>query len=378
MVVMHIVAPARFGGIESVVRALCAGHQRRGHVVHVACVLSPGEPAAHPFVDALESAGIQTHVLRIPARSYTKEWRALRVLIGKHAPAVVHTHGFRSDTIGGWSARAEGVARVSTCHGFIDSGWRSRAYQRIQRRSLRSFDAVIAVSNPIAVQLRHSGIAASRISIVPNAFALSTPPLPRDEARQRLGLGGEQVIGWVGRFSAEKGPDIAIEAFARSGAPDARLVMIGSGRDESALRELARTRGVADRVAWPGALANASTVFTAFDAFLLSSRTEGTPIALLEAIAEEIPVIATRVGGVPEVIDQESARLVPAGDVGALGDAIRETLANPDAAAQRAAVARVRLDQRFATEPWLAAHESIYEGAIRHAAGAQEHPALAR
>lgn len=368
MIVMHVVAPARFGGIESVIRALASGHARRGHDVHVVCVLAPDEPPAHPFVEGLTAAGIRTHVLRLPARAYVKEWRALRALIDLHSPAVVHTHGFRSDTIAGASARAEGVARVSTCHGFIDSGWRSRAYQWVQRRALRSFEAVIAVSTPIATRLRDSGIAPARITVLPNAFALGSPPLPRADARMRLGVADGPVVGWVGRFSAEKGPDLAIEAFARTTTPGAQLVMIGSGRAEGALRELALARGVGDRVRWPGPIANASTHFTAFDVFLLSSRTEGTPIALLEAIAEGVPVVATRVGGVPDVVDQDSARLVAPADVAAIAAALTASLADPAAAAGRVARARATIERRFAVEPWLAAHESIYTAAIRAAA----------
>jgi glycosyltransferase involved in cell wall biosynthesis len=168
------------------------------------------------------------------------------------------------------------------------------------------------------------------------------------------------VIGWVGRLSAEKGADIALEAFARVDHPDVRLLILGSGRDLPNLHARAAALGVSDRVLWRGAIPNAGTLFRAFDAFLLSSRTEGTPMALLEAMAANVPIVATRVGGIPDVIDSSSAHLLESGDVDGIAAALVDVFANPEASRVRADRARTRVDERFAVEPWLSAYESIY------------------
>jgi glycosyltransferase involved in cell wall biosynthesis len=254
---------------------------------------------------------------------------------------------------------------VSTCHGFIESGTRARIYHWLQRRALRSFDAIVAVSSPIEQSLRDAGVPPEKISLVPNAYQASATSLSREAARRALGLPDATLIGWVGRLSFEKGLDVALEALARLDRSDAYLVVIGEGQEEPALRNLAQTLGIADRVLWRGAIANAERLFAAFDAFLLSSRTEGTPMVLLEAMAANIPIVATEVGGVPDVIDSSSARLVRAGDPSGIAIALTASLSEPDPTAIRVRRARDKLRQRFDIASWLARYESIYRTVAR-------------
>lgn len=359
-----MVAPAPFGGLETVLRALAAGHAGRGHTVRVAAVISPaGEP--HPFVESLSAVGIATDPIRISARSYFTERAAIRALCKSHAPDVVHTHGYRPDVVDGGVARSEKIPVVSTCHGFIESGTRARIYHWLQRRALRSFDAIVAVSSPIEQILRDAGIPSEKISLVPNAYQPTAAPFSREAARRALGLPDATLIGWVGRLSFEKGLDVALEALARLDHSDAYLVVIGEGQEESALRNLAQALGIADRVLWRGAIASAERLFAAFDAFLLSSRTEGTPMVLLEAMAANVPIVATEVGGVPDVIDSSSARLVRPGDIPGIALALTATLTEPESTAIRIRRAREKLGQQFDIASWLARYESIYRTVAR-------------
>jgi glycosyltransferase involved in cell wall biosynthesis len=173
------------------------------------------------------------------------------------------------------------------------------------------------------------------------------------------------VIGWVGRLSTEKGPDVALEAFASLEDPHARLLILGEGREQTALRQRADTLGVGERVLWRGVVPNADKLFRAFDGFLLSSRTEGTPMALLEAMAADVPIVATRVGGVPDIVDAQSAWLVESLDSEAMARALDELLRQPDIARGRAERARERLKDRFAVDPWLSQYESLYRAISR-------------
>lgn len=357
--ILHVVAPAPFGGLESVLRGLAAGHASLGHSVRVAVVLSPGSNP-HPFAEALASDGVATSVVRVGDRDYLGERRTIRELCRRYRPDVVHTHGFRPDVVDGQVALAEAIPIVSTCHGFIDSNWRGRIYQWLQRRALRRFNAVIAVSAPIVERVRAAGVAPERIHLVPNAFAVNRDSVPRAEARRRLYLPEVPVIGWVGRFSAEKGPDLALDAVARLRRSNIRLLMVGGGPDEPALRRRAALLGVDDLVLWRGVVPNAGALFRGFDAFLLSSRTEGTPLALLEAMASKVPIVATRVGGVPDALDESTARLVDSGDVDGMAAALADVLDEPDLAAERAERAAARLVRDFAPATWLSKYESIY------------------
>jgi poly-gamma-glutamate synthesis protein (capsule biosynthesis protein) len=362
--ILHVVAPARFGGLESVVRLLAAGQLRRGHSVRVVAVVSSFD-STHPFVQALEAEGIRTIAFRLSDRDYRGERMAIRSLCREYNPDVVHTHGFRPDVVSAAVARAEGLATVSTCHGFIDSDWRGRVYQWLQRRALRRFDAAIAVSASVETRLRAAKVPVAKIHLVPNCFSPRGEALTREDARRTLGLPDGPMIGWVGRLTNEKGADVALEALARLENPIARLAIIGEGRDEQALRSRAIELGLDGRVHWCGAIPNAGRLFRAFDVFLLSSRSEGTPIALFEAMAAQVPIVATRVGGVPDVVDSTTAWLVDSENSETIAKALSEILKHPDLARVRVARAGARLAERFDIDQWLARYESIYRSVIR-------------
>ncbi len=172
-------------------------------------------------------------------------------------------------------------------------------------------------------------------------------------------------LGWVGRLSHEKGADIFIEALAildRSGY-ELEVSIIGDGPARFPLQ--GRTTAFRSvEVGWHGAVPNAARLFPAFDLFVLSSRTEGTPIVLLEAMAAGVPIVATAVGGVPDVTGRDGAALVHSEDPRALADAIRADLADPDAARRRVAAATRRLDREFAAEPWHDRHQALYTAVV--------------
>lgn len=141
--------------------------------------------------------------------------------------------------------------------------------------------------------------------------------------------------------------------------------MVGDGPDLARARALAVRLDVAARITWPGLVPGAGRLLPAFDVFVLSSRTEGTPIVLLEAIAAGVPVVATRVGGVPDVVGPAEALLVPSDDPGALAAAVRAVRADPDSAAVRVAAARRRLGAEFAEPSWLDRYETVYRALLR-------------
>jgi glycosyltransferase involved in cell wall biosynthesis len=229
---------------------------------------------------------------------------------------------------------------------------------------LKNFDGVVAVSNSIALRLEGSGVDDERIRVLPNAFRERAQPLSGDEARLALGLDGEHLhAGWVGRLSHEKGCDVAISALARLNDPRVVLSIIGDGPQLATLKAHALREGVAARIRWHGALPCAAHLYKAFDVFILSSRTEGTPIALFEAMSAGTPIIATAVGGVPDVVGAREALLVDSESPDALAWGINEII-NVDraAAATRATRASERLRNAYAIGPWLVGYSSIYAG----------------
>src|ERR1700682_6172378 len=163
--VLHILAPARQGGVESVVTMLSAGQRTEG--THVAAVLSPAEVRDHPFLAGLETLGVPVTTVSFPARSYIREYRSLKGLIGRLRPRVVHTHGYHADVIAGAAARSLGVRVVSTVHGFVGVTRRNWVYERMQIIALRRADALLAVSAPLVERLAQRGISRNKIHLVP-------------------------------------------------------------------------------------------------------------------------------------------------------------------------------------------------------------------
>ena len=360
--VLHVVAPADFGGLERVVHALARGQRDRGHSTRVLAVLDEGRGVDHPVVEQLVSDGLDVETIALPPRAYVAERRALRSALARFRPHIVHTHGARVDVLDAPVARRAGFRTVTTIHGFTGGGPKNRLYEYLQRRAIRRADAVVAVSAPLAADLVKSGVPAERVHTIVNAWTSDLQCMSRAQARRQLGIGPDTgvVLGWVGRLTREKGADIFLEAVARLQDLDLRAVVIGSGGEREALDGLVREYGIHDRVHWAGSVERAEPVFPAFDLFILSSRTEGTPIVLFEAMSTGVPVIATAVGGVPDVVSGREAILVPSEDVGALAEGIRRALADPAGMRSRASAAHARLASAFDAQSWLDRYERIY------------------
>lgn len=365
LTILHVVAPAPFGGLETVLRSLTAGQLAQGHRAHVAAVVVPAE-ANHPFVQLLRSDGIPVTELALPVRAYLKERREIRDLARSIGADVIHTHGYRPDVIDSGVSRSLGIPRVTTVHGFCGSDLKGRIYEGLQIWAYRRFDGVIAVARPQIDRIREGGVSESRIHLIPNAWSAS-PGKNREEARQALGIGEDAFhIGWVGRLSVEKGADVFLRSIALLGDLPFLASIIGDGPEAPALRSLAAELGISDRVRWHGSLPQAGEYFPGFDALALTSRTEGTPMVLFEAMASGTPIVATQVGGVPDVITPDEGLLTPSGDSSAIAAALRAVHDAPVEAGNRANAAAHRLEDRYGATPWLDRHESLYRQLLRH------------
>lgn len=365
LTILHVVAPAPFGGLETVLRTLTAGQLAQGHSAHVAAVVVP-EEANHPFVQLLRSDGVPVTELALPVRAYLKERRKIRDLARSIGADVIHTHGYRPDVIDSGVSRSLGIPRVTTVHGFCGSDLKGRIYEELQIRAYRRFDGVIAVARPQVDRIREGGVSESRIHLIPNAWSPS-PGRSREEARAALGIGGDTFhIGWVGRLSVEKGADVFLRSAAQLGDLPFTASIIGDGPEAPALRALAAELGISDRIRWHGSLPQAGQYFSGFDAFALTSRTEGTPMVLFEAMASRTPIVATRVGGVPDVITPDEGALTPSGDSSAIAAALRALHDEPGDASHRAEAAARRLEDRYGATRWLNRHEKLYRQLLKH------------
>jgi glycosyltransferase involved in cell wall biosynthesis len=304
--------------------------------------------------------------MRLSPRAYLAERRAVRDVCRAFQPDVVHTHGYRIDVVERGVAARLGIPTVTTVHGpSMVGGAKGAIYEWIQRRNYRRFDAVVAVSAALHKTTLADGVRPERLHLVPNAWGGLQSPLSRAEARRLLGLDeATPVLGWVGRMIPVKGGDVFLDAMRLLPEPRPIAVMIGHGSEEEALRRSAQRWGIGEAVRFYPHITDAGRYFAAFDAFVLSSRSEGLPVVLLEAMAAGVPIIATSVGGVPEVVGEGEAVLVPSEDADALAAGIRVMFDDPASTHRRVASATERLRTSFAFDPWLERYEKVYRRVI--------------
>jgi glycosyltransferase involved in cell wall biosynthesis len=287
-------------------------------------------------------------------------------LLDEHGCSVLHAHDFKTDVLGILlGRRRRDLGLVATAHGWSRLlSRRQRLYHLADRWALRRYPRVIAVAEATAGRLRSIGVRPERITVIPNGIDLDAwRPLPQGSPPPPGLRPGRRVVGAVGRLSIDKDMDTLIRALARLGAsrPDLDLVLVGDGPESARLRALARSEGVADRVLFLGHRADLRELYAAMDVFVLSSRTEGMPNVVLEAMAMGCPCVVTPVGGVGELVGPNESVHVATGDVAGLAAAIDALLADPARARDLAGRARRRVEERFSFGDRVRRMEDLYE-----------------
>ncbi|MFL5613856.1 MAG: glycosyltransferase family 4 protein [Gemmatimonadaceae bacterium] len=362
---LHIVSPGSYGGLESVVSLLATHQAAAGHDTAVLAIVDA--PGTSPqLVERLRRHSVLTHLVSVRRHGFAEERAIVRRICADLRPDVVHTHGYRPDLLDAGVARSLGIRTVTTVHGFTGASRKVRFYEWAQRRAFRRFDSVVAVSRPLADQIRGAGVDPARVSVVPNVVPPSNAPVARSAARRRLGLPDDAFIfGSVGRIVRAKGFDLLIDALALPDMPPQTLLaIVGDGPDCEALKARAAARGVSERVMWCGRVEDAGPLYTAFDAFVLASRAEGCPMCVLEAVNAHVPVIASAVGGIPDMLSSAEALLVPIGHSAPIATAIREIQTNPTEARARAERASTRVSRDLSVDPWISRYAAIYRGCL--------------
>jgi len=296
-------------------------------------------------------------------------WSKLRALVRETSVDIVHAHDYKTNMLAWLLAKREPVIPLSTVHGWTGHTGRERfLYYPVDRRVLARFPRVIAVSENIKGALVDAGARPERIDVVLNS--IDADAFRRDRAqdaaaRKELHIPEDStVIGAVGRLEPQKNFGLLIDVFARLAPsfPRTVLVIAGDGSARSALEARAKSTGLGARVRLLGHRDDVDFVHHALDLFVQSSDYEGTPNAVLEAMAFENPIVATSAGGTAEVaVDGRHALIVPCGDAAALEAAIRACLTDPRAARERAAAARKRVEGELSFDARMKRVETIYD-----------------
>lgn len=276
----------------------------------------PGDPG---FEQLRQKAVLARAPLYSVADRGPWDWRVVSQFLHicrRERVEIWHGHDYKSNALGLLLRYFWPMRLVTTVHGWVKQTRRTPLYYKIDELCLPRYEVVICVSRDLYERCLACGVPAERCRLIENAIDTEeyARQLEVEEAKKRLGLTpGRCLIGAVGRLSEEKGFDRLIRAtdqLLKTGA-DVELAIIGDGDYREPLQALISTLGRQDRIRLLGYRADAKDLYTAMDVFALSSLREGLPNALLEAMAMEVPVVATRIAGIPQLIrDGENGLLV--------------------------------------------------------------------
>ena len=388
--ILRVIARLNMGGPALHVAYLTEGLTRRGYdTTLVAGSLARGEDSMAFVADA---HGVQ--IVRIdqlgreisPLRDLMATIRLAR-LIRRERPQILHTHTAKAGTVGRMAALLAGSRRppivVHTFHGHVLRGYfgpvRSLIFRLLERFLAARTTALIAVSPQVRDDLVALGVARrERFAVIRLGIELDERVTPgqngRGDSRRYLGIPDDRfAVGWIGRMTAVKRTDDVLVAFRRLReiGVDAVLCMVGDGPDRVLLEQRAHDLGIARETVFLGYQEDVAPFYAAFDALVLPSSNEGTPVSVIEALAAELPVVATRVGGVPDVVrDGEDGFLVEAGATGDLADRLAQLARDPALRTRMGRHGRERVLPRYAVERLVDDIDELYRSLLS-AAGAR-------
>ncbi len=325
------------------------------------------------FVAASRELDLQVEIIQERRRFDLGTLPALKKIIDLQKPDIVVTHSVKSHFLV-WRSRVwRTFPWVAFHHGYTTTDLKMRAYNRFDRWSLPAADRLVTVCHAFARELTATtGVPLETISVQHNSIRPSSPPAAAEvqALKTRLGIADdERVVLTVGRLSREKAHNDLLAAYKllREAHPEisSKLIIVGDGPEREKLENAAGSQGLKERVIFAGQVSGVQPFYAAADVFVLPSHSEGSPNVLLEAMAAGVPIVATNVGGVPEVVkNDETALLVPARDPAALAVDLALVLSDQNLADRLTATSAALIAERFTPEKYVRALVEIYRAVI--------------
>jgi len=375
--ILFLTSSLRTGGAENHLLNLCRFVKSRGHEAAV-CTISPRE-------DGLESSllleGVELY--RVPMESlagipFRGRISAIKRVVSRFDPDILHAHLFHGEVLGWMASHFTAAPLLATRHssGLEFGGWRSLLARCMRRR----FRAVIAVSREAEKEALDSGYRESDVFLVPNAIDTTRfRPLDDEErARRRRELlgrffpgssGETPVVGSVGGLKRVKNYPLLVELAARLGSgeggdPAPRFIIFGEGPQREELSRLIERKGAGGTIVLAGRSDRLEEIYPLFDIFILTSKSEGTPLSLLEAMACRVACVASDVGGVAEAVGDAGVTVRP-GDVEGFASAVRALVGQPRLRAELGRRSRVRVLERYDTDAWGESILGLYRSLLK-------------
>lgn len=361
-VAAQLVYSLGFGGLERMVLDLARGLDRsRYHPIVIA--VTSHLPRAPEFA----AAGIPVHVVPQRGLDVSLPWR-LAAFCRAERVGLLHAHNFGRYFYGGPAARLAGIPSLYTEHSTTRPD--ERALWLTQRRWSDWATTVVADASYVRTHLiaRH-GLPPERVIVIPNGVDTARLANRTGRASMRAEWDVPQsavVIGTAGRLVPVKNHALLLDAFRalRRRAPEAYLVIAGDGPLRDALSQRVEALHLADSVRLLGHCDDIAAFLAGLDLFCLSSDSEGLPLAVIEAMAAGLPIVATAVGGVPELVDERVGRLAPPGDATRLAEALGELVANPHRRVELGAQAAAIAQRDYSLQVMVRRYQAVYDAAL--------------
>jgi glycosyltransferase involved in cell wall biosynthesis len=369
MNLVHLTSSTFFGGPERQMLGLAGALPESVRTTFVSFA-EGGRCGA--FLDEVKARGFDTVALK---NDFPKLVATARELTGVLRDTdILLCHGYKANIVGRVAARRAGIPAVAVSRGWTGENRKVKLYEWLDRRHLRLMDRVVCVSDGQAAKVRRwCGVPESRISVVRNSARLAAFENVDPDARRKL-LGFfpsdtalSQVVVAAGRLSPEKGFGVLVDAAATvcRSHPNAGVVIFGEGVLRPELEAQIAARGLTGRVVMPGFRTDLDSLITAADVVVLPSFTEGLPNVALEASAAGVPVVATAVGGTPEVIaDNETGFLVPPGEPESLARKVVALLSDTELRSRMGEAGKRRMRDVFTFDAQAAAYLKLFDSLL--------------
>ncbi|TSK05923.1 MAG: glycosyltransferase [Geobacter sp.] len=365
MKVLHVIDSGGLYGAEMMLLALMEEQVRTG-IVPVLGSIGGHSSGEKPIEAEARRRGLTVHPFRMtPGPNFAGALDIVRYAI-KSGFDLFHSHGYKGDILLGFLPRlVRRLPIVVTVHGWTSTGAADRmfVYEWLDGVSLARMDRVVLVNHAMLEHPRIAGRRGFTVDVVENGVGASFVPAPVVAPQLLSFCATGAVVGGVGRLSREKGFDILLRAAARllADGHDVKVVIIGDGGGRKELEGIVAQLELENRVFMPGYLPDARRYLHLFTLFAMPSLTEGLPMVLLEAMQEGVPVVASAVGGIPELLaDGACGVLTQPGDPESVAQGIERVLDEPKWAVGLARAAQTRVAERYSVEAMAAGYRNVY------------------
>lgn len=362
--VLQLISSGGYYGAENMLLNLCASQQKAGCQNSLMIFYNVHTPNVELYERA-RRRGLSVRMVHCQGRA---DWRAVRQIeecIQEDGIQLLHTHGYKADLYGYVAARRSGKPIVATCHNWLGGTAALGIYNRLDRMALKRFHGLAAVSDSVAQRLLASGVPARKIRTIANGIDVQT--FERARPSPTLNFDCSKVIGMVARLDLQKGFEYLLRAARelRGEFPGLKVVIMGEGPDRREIEDMIRRLGLQSNVILAGQRSDMPAIYAAMDVFVLPSLNEGLPMTILEAMAASKPVIATRVGAIPKVIqDGETGLLVDPADSDGLRNALARLLADSDLCSRLGAAGHDWVSRNYTSEAMALKYRQMYDDVL--------------